>query len=159
MNFKIGIGYDVHRFADGLPLWIGGVRIAHERGCIAHSDGDVLIHAICDALLGAAALGDIGAHFPDTDPQWRGVSSALLLGRVAALLRAGGYSIGNIDSIVILERPKIAGYVPQMRAVLAQTMGIDEGCISVKATTTERLGFAGRGEGAAAQAAALIWAT
>jgi 2-C-methyl-D-erythritol 2,4-cyclodiphosphate synthase len=156
MNIRIGTGYDIHRLADGLPLWLGGVRVEHSKGCVAHSDGDVLIHAICDALLGAAALGDIGSHFPDTDPQWKGIDSKILLQNVVALLQKNGYSIGNVDSTIILQSPKINGYIPQMRATLSQVMNIDISCISVKATTAEHLDSVGREEGAAAQATALI---
>jgi 2-C-methyl-D-erythritol 2,4-cyclodiphosphate synthase len=153
---RIGIGYDVHCLADGLPLWIGGVQVAHSKGCVAHSDGDALIHAICDALLGAAALGDIGIHFPDTDPQWKGIGSRILLHNTITLLHQKDYTVGNVDCVVILQRPKIQSYIPQMRSVLAQTMGISEDAVSVKATTTEHLGFEGREEGIAAQAVALI---
>jgi 2-C-methyl-D-erythritol 2,4-cyclodiphosphate synthase len=153
---KIGIGYDVHALAAGQPLWLGGVRVAHDKGCVAHSDGDVLIHAICDALLGAAALRDIGIHFPDTDPQWRGIDSKILLQRVVVLVHDSGYAIGNVDCVIMLQRPKIKDYIPQMQQTLSAIMAIPPDCVSVKATTTERLGFVGREEGVAAQVVALI---
>ncbi len=153
---RIGTGYDVHALGEGLPLWIGGVRIEHTHGLIGHSDADVLLHAICDALLGAAALGDIGKHFPDTDPQYKGISSLKLLAHVGQLLKANGYRIGNIDSTVVAQRPKLAPHIEQMRRNIADTLGIDIGQVSVKATTTEHLGFEGRMEGISSQAAALI---
>jgi 2-C-methyl-D-erythritol 2,4-cyclodiphosphate synthase len=153
---RIGTGYDVHRLQEGLPLWIGGVCIPHTHGLLGHSDADVLLHAICDALLGAAALGDIGKHFPDTDPQYKGISSLKLLSHVALLLKQHGYSVGNIDSTVVAQRPKLAPYIPQMRQAIADTLGIGLDQVSVKATTTERLGFEGREEGISAQAIALI---
>ena len=155
-DMRIGTGYDVHRLQEGLPLWIGGVRIAHSHGLLGHSDADVLLHAICDALLGAAALGDIGKHFPDTDPQYKGVSSLKLLGHVGALLKANDYTVGNIDSTIAAQRPKMASHIPQMRQNIADTLGISVDQVSVKATTTERLGFEGREEGISAQAVALI---
>ena len=153
---RIGTGYDVHRLQEGLPLWIGGVRIEHSHGLLGHSDADVLLHAICDALLGAAALGDIGKHFPDTDPQYKGISSLKLLGHVGALLKAKSYTVGNIDSTIAAQRPKMASHIPQMRQNIADTLGISVDQVSVKATTTERLGFEGREEGISAQAVALI---
>lgn len=153
---RIGTGYDVHQLAEGLPLWLGGVRIEHSHGLVGHSDADVLLHAICDALLGAAALGDIGKHFPDTDPQYKGISSLLLLGHVGRLLKDHGYTVGNIDSTIAAQRPKLAPHIPQMRRNIADTLGIDIDCVSVKATTTEHLGFEGREEGISAQAVALI---
>ncbi|KGP76324.1 2-C-methyl-D-erythritol 2,4-cyclodiphosphate synthase [Desulfosporosinus sp. Tol-M] len=149
---KVGIGYDVHAMVEGRPLILGGVEIPYERGLHGHSDADVLIHAIMDALLGAMALGDIGTHFPDHDPRYRGINSLTLLEQVMKLIRAQGYRIGNMDSIIVAERPKLAPFIPQMRANLARVMNLDETCVSVKATTTERLGFAGREEGIAAQA-------
>jgi len=139
---KVGIGYDVHALVEGRPLILGGVEIPYDRGLLGHSDADVLIHAIMDSLLGALALGDIGAHFPDHDPRYRGISS----------IQAQGYRIGNMDSIIVAERPKLAPFIPQMRVNLARVMNLDETRVSVKATTTERLGFAGREEGIAAQA-------
>lgn len=153
---RIGTGYDVHRLQEGLELWIGGVKIAHTHGLLGHSDADVLLHAICDALLGAAALGDIGKHFPDTDPQYKGISSVKLLKHVGDLLKENGYSVGNIDSTIVAQRPKMASHIPQMRQNIADALGISVNQVSVKATTTERLGFEGREEGISAQAVALI---
>ena len=153
---RIGTGYDVHALGEGLPLWIGGVQIPHTHGLIGHSDADVLLHAICDALLGAAALGDIGKHFPDTDPRYRGISSLKLLAQVGALLLERGYRIVNIDSTVVAQRPKLAPYIPAMRQQIAQTLAVDVDRVSVKATTTEHLGFEGRCEGISSQAVALI---
>ena len=153
---RIGTGYDVHQLQEGLPLWIGGERIEHTHGLLGHSDADVLLHAICDALLGAAALGDIGKPFPDPDPQYKGISSLRLLAHVGALLSQHGYSIANIDSTVAAQRPKLAPHIEQMRRNIATTLGLDLGQVSVKATTTEHLGFEGREEGISAQAVALI---
>ncbi len=153
---RIGTGYDVHRLAEGLPLWLGGVQVPHSHGLVGHSDADVLLHAICDALLGAAALGDIGKHFPDTDPKYKGISSLKLLAHVGNLLKERGYTVGNIDSTVAAQRPKLAPYIEQMRQNIADTLGIDVDRVSVKATTTEHLGFEGREEGISAQAAATI---
>ncbi len=153
---RIGTGYDVHQLAEGLPLWLGGVLVPHTHGLVGHSDADVLLHAICDALLGAAALGDIGKHFPDTDPQYKGISSLKLLGYVGELLRDNGYKIGNIDSTLVAQSPKVAPYIQQMRQNIADTLGIGIEQVSVKATTTEHLGFEGRKEGISAQAVALI---
>ncbi len=146
----------MHRLGEGLPLWLGGVQIPHTHGLIGHSDADVLLHAICDALLGAAALGDIGKHFPDIDPQYKGISSLKLLAHVGDLLNEKGYTIGNIDSTIAAQRPKLAPYILQMRGNIAHTLGIDVDRVSVKATTTEHLGFEGREEGISAQAIALI---
>ncbi len=153
---RIGTGYDVHQLAEGLPLWLGGVLVPHTHGLVGHSDADVLLHAICDALLGAAALGDIGKHFPDTDPQYKGISSLKLLTHVGGLLKEHGYYVGNIDSTVAAQRPKLAPYIQQMRQNIADALGIEVGQVSVKATTTEHLGFEGRMEGISAQAVALI---
>ncbi len=153
---RIGTGYDVHQLAEGLPLWLGGVQVPHTHGLVGHSDADVLLHAICDALLGAAALGDIGKHFPDTDPQYKGISSLKLLGHVGRLLKEKGYQVGNIDSTVAAQRPKLAPYIQQMRQNIADTLGISIDQVSVKATTTEHLGFEGRMEGISAQAIALL---
>lgn len=153
---RIGIGYDVHKLQEGLPLWIGGIRIEHTKGLVGHSDADVLIHAICDALLGAAALGDIGKHFPDTDPAYKGIDSKVLLRHVCKLLKDNGYTIGNVDSIVAAQRPKLMPHIMQMRQTLADCMGVDVSQVSVKATTTEHLGFEGREEGISAQAVALL---
>ena len=152
MKIRVGIGYDVHAFAEGRPLILGGVEIPYDRGLLGHSDADVLIHALMDAMLGALALGDIGAHFPDHDPRYSGISSLLLLERVFELIKDRGYVVENIDSIVIAERPKLAPFIPQIRYNLARALNIELDQVSVKATTTERLGFEGRGEGIAAQA-------
>lgn len=157
MKFRVGYGYDVHALGEGLRLVLGGVEIPHTKGCIAHSDGDVLIHAICDALLGAAAMGDIGKHFPDTSAEFKGVDSRLLLARVVALLAEQGYHIGNVDSTIAMQRPKLRPHIDSMRAELAKVMGIDIDCVSVKATTTERLGFEGEEKGVSATAAVLIY--
>ena len=157
MNFRIGHGYDVHALKEGLPLVLGGVAIPHEKGFVAHSDGDVAIHAICDALLGAAALGDIGLHFPDTSADFKGIDSKILLKKVVALLDEQGYTIGNIDCTIRMQRPKLRPHIDTMRRVLAETMGITVDCVSVKATTTERLGFEGREEGVSVSAIALIY--
>ena len=154
--FRIGQGYDVHALGEGLRLVLGGVEVLHTKGCIAHSDGDVLIHAICDALLGAAALGDIGKHFPDTSSEFKGIDSRQLLARVVALLAEQGYRVGNIDSTVAMQRPKLRPYIDAMRAEIARTIGIDVDCVSVKATTTERMGFEGEERGVSATAVALI---
>lgn len=157
MQFRIGHGYDVHALGDGLRLVLGGVEIAHTKGCIAHSDGDVVIHALCDALLGAAAAGDIGLHFPDTSDEFAGIDSKVLLRRVVALLHDKGYAIGNVDCTIAMQRPKLRPHIDAMRRTLAETMGIDADCVSVKATTTERLGFEGREEGVSTTAVALIY--
>ena len=157
MNFRIGHGYDVHTLKEGLPLVLGGVAIPHTKGFVAHSDGDVAIHAICDALLGAAALGDIGLHFPDTSADFKGIDSKILLKKVVALLDEQGYAIGNIDCTIRMQRPKLRPHIDTMRRVLAETMGIAVDCVSVKATTTERLGFEGREEGVSVSAIALIY--
>lgn len=157
MKFRIGQGYDVHALGEGLPLVLGGVAVPHTKGCIAHSDGDVLIHAVCDALLGAAAEGDIGKHFPDTSAEFEGIDSRVLLQRVVALLRAKGYVVGNIDSTVAMQRPKLRPYIDAMRAEIAKAAGVDVDCVSVKATTTEHLGFEGEERGVSATAIALIY--
>lgn len=156
MDFRIGHGYDVHALADGLPLVLGGVRIDHTKGCVAHSDGDVAIHAVCDALLGAVALGDIGKHFPDTSADFAGIDSKILLRRVAAMVREKGYEIGNVDCTIAMQRPKLRPRIDAMRQAMAEAMGIETDCVSVKATTTERLGFEGREEGVSATAVALV---
>ena len=156
MDFRIGHGYDVHALADGLPLVLGGVRIDHTKGCIAHSDGDVAIHAVCDALLGAVALGDIGKHFPDTSADFAGIDSKILLRRVAAMVREKGYEIGNVDCTIAMQRPKLRPRIDAMRQAMAEAMGIETDCVSVKATTTERLGFEGSEEGVSATAVALV---
>ena len=162
MNTRIGHGYDVHRLAERgeggekLALRLGGVTIPHTKGGVAHSDGDALIHALCDALLGAAALGDIGLHFPDTSGEFRGIDSRELLRRTIALVRGGGWEAGNVDCTVMLQAPKIRPYIDDMRRELATALGIGMDAVSVKATTTERLGFVGREEGVAAEAVVLI---
>ncbi len=153
---RIGIGYDVHQLAPDRKLWLGGIEIPHTLGLLGHSDADVLLHAICDALLGAAALGDIGQHFPDNDPQYKNIDSKLLLSRTCQLLHSQGYRVGNIDSIIVAQKPKVAPYIPQMRQTIAHLLGIDTAQVSVKATTTEHLGFEGRQEGISAHAVALI---
>ncbi len=157
MDFRIGHGYDVHALSEGLPLILGGVEIPHSHGLVAHSDGDVAIHAICDALLGAAALGDIGMHFPDTSVDFKGIDSKILLQRVASLLREKGYEIGNIDCTIRLQRPKLRPHIDRMREALAKAMSIKTDQVSVKATTTEHLGFEGREEGVSVSAVALIF--
>ena len=156
-DFRIGHGYDVHALGDGLRLVLGGVEIPHAKGCVAHSDGDVAIHALCDALLGAAALGDIGLHFPDSSDEFRGIDSRILLRRVAALLRKKGYAIGNVDCTIRMQRPKLRPYIDRMREALAADLGIGADRVSVKATTTEQLGFEGREEGVSVSAVALIF--
>ncbi len=156
MKYRVGQGYDVHAWAEERPLVLGGVEIPHEHGLKGHSDADVLLHAICDALLGAMALGDIGMHFPDKDPAYEGISSLLLLEKVARMLKETGWRVSNLDATVVAERPKLAPYIPLMRERIAEVLGTDVGRISVKATTSERLGFVGRQEGAAAQAVVLL---
>ncbi len=155
--FRIGHGYDVHALAPDLPLWLGGIRLEHTLGCVAHSDGDALIHALCDALLGAAALGDIGLHFPDTDPAYKGADSKELLLRTVALLAETGYRIANVDCTICLQRPKLRPHIDAMRECLAGVMDLEVGAVSIKATTTEKLGFVGREEGVEAHAVALIY--
>ncbi|MBF7052993.1 2-C-methyl-D-erythritol 2,4-cyclodiphosphate synthase [Halomonas sp. KAO] len=153
---RIGHGFDVHRFGEGDHLMIGGVAVPFERGFVAHSDGDVLLHAVSDALLGACALGDIGRHFPDTDPAWKGADSRDLLRRVVVLVHQAGYRVGNLDATLMAQAPKMAPHVEAMAANVAADLGIERGAVNVKATTTERLGFTGRGEGIAAEAVALL---
>ena len=153
---RIGHGYDVHRLVPGRDLILGGVKIPYERGLDGHSDADVLLHAVMDALLGAAALGDIGKLFPDSDAAYAGADSIALLERVTALLREHGWQVGNVDATVVAQAPRLAPYIPEMRRRLAEAMGLDVDCVSVKATTEERLGFTGSGEGMAAHAVALI---
>ncbi len=155
-GLRIGQGFDVHALVAGRRLVIGGVQIAHDKGLLGHSDADVLLHAICDALLGAAALGDIGRHFPDSDPRYRGIDSRELLRRVAGLVREEGYVPQNVDATIIAEAPRMAPHTAAMGANIAADLGIGEDCVNVKATTTEKLGFTGRGEGIAAQAACLV---
>ena len=154
--FRIGMGFDVHRLVEGRELWLGGVNIPWEKGLLGHSDADVAIHALCDALLGAAALRDIGYHFPDTDPRYKGIDSRLLLRHVMRLLDETGYRLGNCDITICAEQPKLNPHIPAMQQQLAACMDCDTGQVSIKATTTEKLGFTGRGEGIAAYAVALL---
>lgn len=156
MDIRIGNGYDVHALADGLPLWLGGVKVESPIGCIAHSDGDVAIHALCDALLGALALGDIGKHFPDTSAEFKGIDSKILLARVMDLVRSEGWEVGNADITIAMQKPKLASYIMPMRECLASVMGVPVSSVSVKATTTEKLGFVGRSEGCEVYAVVLL---
>lgn len=156
LNLRVGIGYDVHAFEEGRPLVLGGVNVPFERGLAGHSDADVLVHAVMDAIVGALREGDIGRLFPDTDPAYAGISSVALLERVAALVDARGFRLVDVDAVVICEQPKLAPYRDAMRAAMAEALGVGPERIGVKATTTERLGFTGRGEGIAAQAVALL---
>ncbi|WP_349616145.1 2-C-methyl-D-erythritol 2,4-cyclodiphosphate synthase [Azotobacter salinestris] len=153
---RIGHGYDVHRFAEGDFVTLGGVRIPHRFGLLAHSDGDVLLHALCDALLGAAALGDIGRHFPDADPQFKGADSRVLLRHIVALVREKGWRVGNVDATIVAQAPKMAPHIEQMRLLLAEDLQVSVEQVNVKATTTEKLGFTGREEGIAVHAVALL---
>ena len=153
---RIGQGYDVHKLVEGRELWLCGVKVSHTHGLLGHSDADVAIHALCDALLGAAALRDIGYHFPDTDEKYKGADSKVLLAQVVKLIGEKGYKVGNVDVTIIAQAPKLKGYIENMRDTLSLIMGIDIDCVSVKATTTERLGFEGREEGISAMAVALI---
>lgn len=153
---RIGQGYDVHILIKGRDLYLCGEKIEYEYGLLGHSDADVALHALCDALLGAAALGDIGKHFPDTDPKYKGISSVLLLKHVCALIREKGYEVVNADITIIAQKPKLLEYMPKMRRNVAEAMGTDESAVNVKATTTEKLGFEGRGEGISAMAVVLI---
>lgn len=153
---RVGMGYDVHKLTEGRDLILGGVKIPREKGLLGHSDADVLIHAVMDALLGASALGDIGKHFPDTDPAYKGISSLKLLEYVMDLLEKNGFSVGNVDAVIIAQKPKMAPHIPQMRKNLAEAMRIPEARVNVKATTEEGLGFTGRGEGIASQAVCLL---
>ncbi len=156
MDIRIGNGYDVHALAEGLPLWLGGVRIDSPLGCIAHSDGDVAIHALCDALLGAIALGDIGKHFPDTSEEFKGIDSKILLRRVIDLIKREAWSVINVDITIAMQHPKLAPYIVSMRECMAEIMQISASQVSVKATTTEKLGFVGRSEGCEVYAVALL---
>ncbi len=157
MNVRVGIGYDVHQLKEGLPFIVGGIVIEHHKGAVAHSDGDVLIHAICDALLGAAKLRDIGTHFPDTSDKYKGIDSKILLSKTKDMLSEAGYKIGNIDSTICLQRPKIKKYIPEMEETLADVLSIPLEDVGVKATTTEQLGFVGREEGVSAYASVLLY--
>ena len=155
-DFRIGQGYDVHQLQEGLPMWLGGVRIDSPTGFVAHSDGDVAIHALCDAILGALAMGDIGHHFPDTSDEFKDIDSKILLSRVVSLAREKGFGIVNADITIALQAPKIGGYVQDMRGTLAPLLGVSEDRVSVKATTTEKLGFVGRKEGCEVWAIVLL---
>ena len=156
MRIRVGMGYDVHRFVEGRDLWLGGIKIEHTKGLLGHSDADVLIHAICDALLGAASLRDIGYNFPDTDNAYKNIDSKILLKRTIDLVRSKGWEISNIDSTICAQEPKLNPHIEDMRACLASVLGVDVDDVSIKATTTEHLGFVGRKEGIAAYAVALI---
>ena len=156
-NFKIGFGYDVHQLKEGKEFWLGGIQIQHHKGALGHSDADVLVHVICDALLGAANKRDIGFHFSDKDPKYKGIDSKILLKEVMQILKLEGYSMGNIDTTICLQTPKVNPFIPDMKTCLAQTMDVEENMISIKATTTEHLGFVGREEGISAYCVALIY--
>jgi 2-C-methyl-D-erythritol 2,4-cyclodiphosphate synthase len=155
-NFRIGFGYDVHQLREGYEFWLGGIKLEHEKGAVGHSDADVLIHVICDALLGAANLRDIGYHFSDKDPKYKGIDSKILLREVMQLIRNEGYEVGNIDSTICLQVPKLNPHIPEMKACLSEVMGTPISNISIKATTTEQLGFVGRQEGISAYCVVLI---
>ena len=157
INIRTGFGFDVHQLAEGYDFWLGGIKLDHHKGSVGHSDADVLIHAVCDALLGACNLRDIGFHFPDTDPKYKGVDSKLLLKEVAVLIRKKGYEIGNIDSTIALQSPKVKDYLPQMQQVMAHVMDVEADQVAIKATTTEKLGFEGREEGVSAYASVLVY--
>lgn len=156
MKIRVGFGYDVHQLAEGEELWLGGIKIEHSKGSVGHSDGDVLIHAICDALLGAANMRDIGYHFPDTSAELKGIDSKILLEKTVCIIAEKGYTIGNIDSTIALQKPKIKPLIPEMQETLAKVMGIDSEDLAIKATTTEKLGFVGTQDGIAAYATVLI---
>lgn len=156
-KFRIGFGYDVHQLRAGYDFWLGGIKVPHDKGAVGHSDADVLIHVICDALLGAANLRDIGHHFSDKDPQFKGIDSKILLAEVMNLIRTNGFEVGNIDSTICLQVPKINPHIPSMKACLSEVMKVSESDISIKATTTEQLGFVGRQEGISAYCNALIY--
>ena len=156
-KFRIGQGVDFHQLMEGRDLWLGGIKIPHSKGALGHSDADVLLHAICDALLGAAALGDIGKHFPDTSSEFKNIDSKILLQRTIELLKKEGYKVGNIDATLCLEAPKIKPYVLQMQEVIASICGVEVGDVSIKATTTEKMGFVGREEGLVAYASVLVY--
>lgn len=155
-KIRVGFGYDVHRLVEGRELWLGGIRLEYDKGLLGHSDADVLIHAVCDALLGAANMRDIGYHFPDTAGELEGIDSKVLLRKTVDLIATKGYRVGNVDATVCAERPKLNPHIPQMKQVLAAVMGVDEDDVSIKATTTERLGFTGREEGISAYATVLV---
>ena len=157
MDMRVGTGYDVHQLVEGRKLFLGGVEIPHDRGLLGHSDADVLLHALMDALLGAAAMGDIGRHFPDSDQQYKGISSVKLLEHVKTLIGDAGFKVGNVDVTVMAQKPKIAPYIPHMRECIAETRGIEIERVNVKGTTTEKLGFVGREEGIAAEAVCILY--
>ena len=159
VNIRVGFGYDVHPLGEGRKLWLGGIELEFDKGCVGHSDADVLLHAICDALLGAANLRDIGFHFPNTDPRYKGADSKLLLAEVMRLLKENNYAVGNVDATLSLEAPKINPHITRMQEVIAPIMGVSTNDISIKATTNEKLGYVGRGEGVNAYAVALIYRT
>lgn len=156
-KFRIGFGYDVHQLKEGYDFWLGGIKLEHEKGAVGHSDADVLIHVICDALLGAANLRDIGHHFSDQDPQFKGIDSKILLKEVMVLIREAGFEVGNLDTTICLQLPKVNPHIPTMKTCLAEVMNVSENDISIKATTTEKLGFVGRQEGVSAYCTALIY--
>ena len=156
MKIRVGFGYDVHRLVEGRELWLGGVKLEHTLGLLGHSDADVLLHAVCDALLGAANMRDIGFHFPDNSAEFKGIDSKILLSRTVELIATKGYRVGNVDATVCAERPKLNPHIPEMQAVMARLMGVDADDVSIKATTTEKLGFTGREEGISAYATVLI---
>lgn len=156
MKIRVGLGFDVHQLKEGQDFWLGGIKIPHTKGAVGHSDADVLIHTICDALLGAANLRDIGFHFPPTDNKFKGIDSKILLKEVVNLVAEKGFQIGNVDATIALEKPKINPFIPEMKSVLAQLLQVDEDDVSIKATTTEKLGFEGREEGVSAYAVVLI---
>ncbi|MBU3855578.1 MULTISPECIES: 2-C-methyl-D-erythritol 2,4-cyclodiphosphate synthase [Bacteroides] len=156
MKIRVGFGFDVHRLVPGRDLWLGGIRLEHEKGLLGHSDADVLIHAICDALLGAANMRDIGYHFPDNSSEFENIDSKILLKKTVALIAGKGYRVGNVDATVCAERPKLKAHIPAMQNILAEVMGVEADDVSVKATTTEKLGFTGREEGISAYATVLI---
>lgn len=156
MKIRVGFGYDVHPLKEGTDFWLGGVKISHTKGAIGHSDADTLIHAMCDAFLGAASLGDIGTHFPDTSDEYKGIDSKVLLKKVVQMLKREGYEIGNVDSTICLQSPKIASYIPEIKKTLTEVLKIPSKNISIKATTNEKLGFVGREEGVSAYAVALL---
>jgi 2-C-methyl-D-erythritol 2,4-cyclodiphosphate synthase len=156
MDIRVGFGFDVHQLIGERDFWLGGILIPHTKGALGHSDADVMLHSICDALLGAAALGDIGKHFPDTSSEFKNIDSKILLKKVCQLIAENGYSISNVDTTLCLEKPKIAPHIPQMRKVISEVMNLEEGRISIKATTNEKMGFIGREEGIVSYAVALI---
>lgn len=158
-NFRIGFGYDVHQLREEQEFWLGGIRLQHHKGAFGHSDADVLVHVICDAILGAANMRDIGFHFSDKDPKYKGIDSKILLKEVMQLVRKEGFELGNLDTTICLQTPKLNPYIPEMKECLANVMDVEEGRVSIKATTTEHLGFVGREEGVSAYCVALIYKT